>query len=152
MDLAAEVLPEDVLADVLGRLAPRWLAASRCVCRLWRDTVDSRGLLRADLLPRSVAGLFIHHSNTWMTSFLSRPSAGPPRLHLLGHCNGLVLLQDRVVNPATRQWARLPPRPPPPCAAPAYLYTDVYLVYDPAVSPHYELFSVPPRSAQEQEV
>ena len=55
MDLA-ELLPEDVLADVLGRLAPRWLAASRGVCRSWRATVDNRGLLTAiaGLLPRSL--------------------------------------------------------------------------------------------------
>ncbi|CAL4943176.1 unnamed protein product [Urochloa decumbens] len=67
-----------MLADVLRRLAPRWLATSRCVCRAWRATVDSRGLLSAaaGLLPHSLAGIFLHHSNTWLTSFLARPSAG----------------------------------------------------------------------------
>jgi len=65
------------------------------------------------------------------------------------HCNGLILLQDSqvncmVVNPATRQWAHLPPRPPPLCAGPPeYLYANDYLVYDPTVSPHYEVFSIP---------
>ncbi|CAN6304241.1 unnamed protein product [Urochloa humidicola] len=168
MDLTL-LLPEDVLADVLGRLAPRWLAASRGVCRAWRAAVDGRGLLRdaADLLPRSLAGIFIHHSSNWMTSFLCRPSAaGRPAsadLHytfsvdgggkeiedsfeVRDHCNGLVLLQDVVANPTTRQWARLPPRPPPPCAGPdhgGYFYVEEYLTFDPAVSLHYEVFSIP---------
>ncbi|CAN6317516.1 unnamed protein product [Urochloa humidicola] len=168
MDLTL-LLPEDVLADVLGRLAPRWLAASRRVCHAWRAAIDGRGLLRdaADLLPRSLAGIFIQHSSNWMTSFLCRPSAaGRPAsadLHytfsgdgggkeiedsfeVRDHCNGLVLLQDVVANPATRRWARLPPCPPPPCAGPdhgGYFYVEEYLTFDPAVSPHYEVFSVP---------
>ncbi|CAN6287447.1 unnamed protein product [Urochloa humidicola] len=171
MDLTL-LLPEDVLADVLRRLAPRWLAASRGVCRPWRAAVDGRGLLRdaAGLLPRSLAGIFIHHSSNWMTSFLCRPSAAgtPPAsadLHytfsagdggeeiedsfeLRDHCDGLVLLQHCVANPATRRWARLPPPPPPRTAGPepdngGYFYADEYLAFDPAVSPHYEVVSVP---------
>ncbi|CAN6287448.1 unnamed protein product [Urochloa humidicola] len=155
-----DLLPEDVLADILRRLAPRWLAASRCVCRAWRAAVDNRGLLSAaaGLLPRSLAGIFIHHSTDSMTSFLSRPSAGPTvsadldytfsgdggekaydSFGVRDHCNGLVLLQGRVVNPATRQWSRLPP----PCTGPEYFYADEYLAYDPTVSPNYEVFSIP---------
>jgi hypothetical protein len=170
MDLT-ERLPEDVLADILRRLAPRWLATSRSVCRAWRAAVDGHGLLRAvaGLLPRSLAGIYIHNTDSFMTLFLCRPSAGPivsadldyafsdgdgggggggrvrNSLEVRDHCNGLVLLEDRVVNPATRQWARLPPRPPPPCAwsESEYLYADEYLAYDPTVSPHYEVFSIP---------
>ncbi|CAL4943323.1 unnamed protein product [Urochloa decumbens] len=159
-----DLLPEDVLADILRRLAPRWLATSRCVCRAWRAAVDNRGLLSAvaGLLPRSLAGIFIHHSDDWVTCFLRRPSAGPIvsadldytfsgdgdnkveySFEVSDHCNGLVLLQGRVVNPATRQWARLPPRPPPPCTGPEYFYVEEYLAYDPTVSPHYEVFSIP---------
>jgi len=37
--------------DVLRRLPPRGLAASRCVCKSWLAIVDTRRLLRADLLP-----------------------------------------------------------------------------------------------------
>jgi hypothetical protein len=44
-------LPDDVLADVLGRLRPRWLAAARCVRKSWRRVIDDRRLLRTDLLP-----------------------------------------------------------------------------------------------------
>ncbi|RLN16038.1 hypothetical protein C2845_PM02G07530 [Panicum miliaceum] len=167
MDLT-ELLPEDLLADVLRRLAPRWLATSRCVCRAWRATVDHCGLLRAvaGLLPRSVAGILLQLENT-SSSFLSRPSAGPAvsvdldctfssgdgsKVHddsfeVRGHCNGLILLQDGAVscvaNPATRRWAHLPPRPPPPFAGPDYFYADGYLVFDPTVSPYYEVFSIP---------
>ncbi|CAD6244242.1 unnamed protein product [Miscanthus lutarioriparius] len=53
MDLAPP-LPDDVLAGVLRRLAPRGLAVSRCICKAWRRVVDDRRLLRADLLPRSL--------------------------------------------------------------------------------------------------
>uniref|UniRef100_K3Z0P0 F-box domain-containing protein n=2 Tax=Setaria italica TaxID=4555 RepID=K3Z0P0_SETIT len=158
----SELLPEDVLADVLRRLAPRWLATSRCVCRSWRATVDNRGLLSAvaDLLPRTVAGIFLQHSSTWMSSFLARPSVGPmvsadldytfsgdgdkiyDSFEVRDHCNGLLLLQNCVVNPATQQWAHLPPRPPLPCVGPDYFYADEYLVYDPTDSPYYEVFSI----------
>ncbi|CAN6302128.1 unnamed protein product [Urochloa humidicola] len=55
------MLPDDVLTDVLSRLAPRGLAASRSVCTAWRDLIDARRLLRADLLPLSLAGLFVNY-------------------------------------------------------------------------------------------
>lgn len=61
-------------------------------------------------------------------------------------CNGLLLLNDNdgVVNPATRQWARLPPRPPTPDGMEGVLYyMDQHLVFDPSVSPHYQVFLLP---------
>jgi hypothetical protein len=68
----SELLREDVLADILRRLAPRWLATSRRVCRAWRATVDNRRLLS------SVAGIFI---KTNLGSFLlARPSVISPYL------------------------------------------------------------------------
>ncbi|RLN00093.1 hypothetical protein C2845_PM06G23310 [Panicum miliaceum] len=70
---SASLLPDDVLADVLRRAAPRGLAVSRCVCRAWRAFIDDCGLLRADLLPRSLAGLVISYRN------LPRP---PPAVRL----------------------------------------------------------------------
>lgn len=45
-----------------------------------------------------------------------------------------------VLNPATRWVARLPPLPPPPMEMDTY--QDMYLVYDPAVSPDYDVVSV----------
>ncbi|KAK1683264.1 hypothetical protein QYE76_044112 [Lolium multiflorum] len=70
-------LPTDVLAEVLRRVPPRWIAAARCVCRAWRDAVDGRRLLRADLLPLSLAGLFVHFDEHKLPEFLARPSPSP---------------------------------------------------------------------------
>uniref|UniRef100_A0ACD5TB53 Uncharacterized protein n=1 Tax=Avena sativa TaxID=4498 RepID=A0ACD5TB53_AVESA len=72
------------------------------------------------------------------------------------HCNGLLLLGEeeaRVLNPATREWARLPP--PPPMCTPGMedMYPleladymdchDQYLVFDPTLSPpHYQVFLI----------
>uniref|UniRef100_A0A0E0NZ67 F-box domain-containing protein n=1 Tax=Oryza rufipogon TaxID=4529 RepID=A0A0E0NZ67_ORYRU len=47
------LLPDDVLANILGRLPPRSLAAAWCVCADWRAVIDDRRLLRTDLLPLS---------------------------------------------------------------------------------------------------
>jgi len=71
MDLGPS-LPDDVLAGVLRRLAPRGLAASRCVCKAWRRVVDDRCLLRADLLPLSLGGIFLNLHDLRFTQFLSR--------------------------------------------------------------------------------
>ncbi|KAM0903858.1 hypothetical protein ACQ4PT_018391 [Festuca glaucescens] len=90
-------LPDDVLAEVLRRLTPLALAASRRVCRAWRDA-----RLRGHLLSRSVRGIFInytaHRNHFW--EFFSRPSMGTAICGGLGflpcngvkvadHCNGL---------------------------------------------------------------
>ncbi|CAN6380829.1 unnamed protein product [Urochloa humidicola] len=164
MDPAAPPLPDDALAVVLRGLAPRDLAVSRCVCRAWRRVIDDRRLLRADLLPRSLGGIFLNLHDLWFTQFLARPTAGAavsgrldytvpgepdrlPPIYVRDHCNGLLVLKHCVVNPATRQWALLPPRldalpqPPPPGMD---VCTDEYLVFDPTLSPdNFELFILP---------
>ncbi|GJM96205.1 hypothetical protein PR202_ga13021 [Eleusine coracana subsp. coracana] len=121
-------LPEDVLTGILARLAPRWLARTRGVCREWRATVDARRLLRTDGLPLSVGGIFVNVRGPAPAEFFARPSKGPSRIsariqdyvkklplpmcpHVKGCCNGLLLVDNNVVNPATRQWARLPSCP-----------------------------------------
>ncbi|CAL4982006.1 unnamed protein product [Urochloa decumbens] len=157
-------LPDDALASVLRGLAPRDLAVSRCVCKAWRRVVDDRRLLRADLLPRSLGGIFLNLHGLWFTQFLARPTTGaavsgrldytvpgePDRLPIIyvrDHCNGLLLLKHCVVNPATRQWALLPPRPddlPQPPPPGMDVCTDEYLVFDPTLSPDdFELFILP---------
>nr|CAB3504702.1 unnamed protein product [Digitaria exilis] len=166
----ASLLPEDTLVDILSCLAPRGLAVSRAVCRAWRAAVDARGLLRADLLPLRLAGIFINFWNHPSPEYLSRPSPSPARVvsghqmeyvpsagktwmrtRILGQCNGLLLLEvaddsgDHVVNPATRAWARVPPAPALADEAPPavdILYRS-YLVFDPTLSPYYEVISVP---------
>ncbi|WVZ79483.1 hypothetical protein U9M48_027057 [Paspalum notatum var. saurae] len=73
----ADLLPEDVLANIIRRLAPRHLAISRCVCKAWCTIIDGHNLLRVDLLPHSVCGLFINFNELSMSEFFSRPSKGP---------------------------------------------------------------------------
>ncbi|OEL31263.1 hypothetical protein BAE44_0007720 [Dichanthelium oligosanthes] len=63
-----------------------------------------------------------------------------PNIDIYDHCNGLLLLEELVLNPATRQRARLPPPPPPPLPD---FYHDMRLAFDPAVSPYYEVLSIP---------
>ncbi|CAN6282855.1 unnamed protein product [Urochloa humidicola] len=150
-------LPDDVLAAVLRRLAPRGLAASRCVCRAWRDAIDGRRLLCADLLPLSVGGIFMEYCGLYSPEFLARPSAAaapapisagldfmPSVRRVVSHCGGLLLCEwygnERfVANPATRRFARLPPAPPPP----SFDQAAACLVYDPTASPHYKVFLIP---------
>jgi hypothetical protein len=150
---AGRELPDDLIADVLRRLPPRGLAVSRGVCRAWRDLVDARRLLRADLLPLSVGGIFMNYCALYSPEFFSRPTTGPsisgdlefiPGFsEVVDHCNGLLLVsdtcdkEDYVANPATRRWARLPPRPS------SSRDQIECLVYDPTVSPHYQVFLIP---------
>ncbi|CAN6281894.1 unnamed protein product [Urochloa humidicola] len=147
-----ELLPNDLLADILARLHPslRSLALSRCVCRAWRerDTVDTLGLLRTNLLPLSVGGIFVGMGHEPAPpEFFSPPSAArriAGKLEgyvdkdwegsipqVVNCCNGLLLLAHHVVNPATRRQARLPPWPGFPA------WDGAHLAFDPAESPHY---------------
>ncbi|CAM0946867.1 unnamed protein product [Alopecurus aequalis] len=171
MEDLTRLLPADVLAEVLGRVeSPRRLAASRCVCKAWCNVVDAYGLLRADLLPLSLAGIFTHiYAGTRLPKYFSPVSSAKiipfdyldtddvNCLTIMHHCNGLLLLgreEVRVLNPATRQWASLP-SPPPMCMPgledfedfdksenPCMEYHDQYLVFDPTVSPDYKVFSI----------
>jgi len=61
---------------VLALLPPRTLAVSRCVCREWRDVVDAdaRCQLRTDLLPLSVASIFVETNEAELPDFFVRPS------------------------------------------------------------------------------
>ncbi|GJM99974.1 hypothetical protein PR202_ga17121 [Eleusine coracana subsp. coracana] len=102
-------LPSDVLAVILHRLAPRFLAASRCICNAWRDVVDGCGLLQTDHLPLSLAGIFINFQCLDITKFFSRPAMdrsicgnhdyfpeAAADIHscskVIHHCNGLLLV------------------------------------------------------------
>ncbi|XBI98506.1 hypothetical protein VPH35_018736 [Triticum aestivum] len=161
MDLT-QVLPEELLADVLRRVAPRGLAACRCACKALLGIINARRLLRTDLLPHSVAGIFINFHSEGLPEFFARPSTGPTisgrfdylpphigdsqyRGKIEDHCNGLLLLEDYfenyyVVNPATRQWNSLPPHPSMSKSGEIdadFTYQE-YLIFDPTVSPHYQ--------------
>ncbi|WVZ57037.1 hypothetical protein U9M48_007481 [Paspalum notatum var. saurae] len=136
------------------------MATCRCVYRPWRDVVDARRLLRPDLRPRKVRGIFMDYVSLRHPEFLSRPSTAssisgdfPGICRIKGHCNGLLLCRgssygdevDYVVNPATRRWARLPPRPADdPTSTMGRQRQIECLAYDPAVAPaHYEAFLIP---------
>jgi hypothetical protein len=158
--------PSYVLADILGRLAPRWLAASRSVRKAWRAVIDHRRLLDdADiLLLLSLSGIFFNSLNAEVPPYLSRPPPHEPvdaRFNFLcaadghiyfeiaDHCNGLLLIESgghHVVNPATRRSVRLPyPKLMPPTTPRniSYLgYSKTYIAFDPATSPHYEVFEI----------
>ncbi|KAK3146460.1 hypothetical protein QOZ80_3BG0266550 [Eleusine coracana subsp. coracana] len=162
--MGMDQLPEDVVTGILSRLARRCLARSRVVCREWRATVDARRLLRTDGLPLSVGGIFVNVRGPAPAEFLARPSKGPNRIsgriqdyvqplpipmcpYVEGCCNGLLLVDNNVVNPATRQWARLPPCPPIHGELEGFDDYKECLVFDPAAAvsspPHYEVFLVP---------
>ncbi|CAN6281893.1 unnamed protein product [Urochloa humidicola] len=168
-----DLLPEDVLADVLSRMAPRTLAISRSVCKGWRAAADADARCQeqlrraAELLPVTLGGMFVRTNEAEPTAFFARPSMAHRIAGDLEHylrmvrswdsscivdcCNGLILLDDvhMVVNPATKQWARLPPYPT------AFLtqkerqgsgsgddYHYRFLAFDPALSPHYEVLAI----------
>ncbi|KAM0888606.1 hypothetical protein ACQ4PT_028248 [Festuca glaucescens] len=171
----SRILPDDVLADVLCRLAPCSLASSSCVCWDWRAAIDACRLLRVDLLPLSFRGVFLHLDEQMLPRLFARPSASTGALdflpdpntylevsnragyhinwldyHIQDHCNGLLLLGRHVANPATRRCYLLPPCPPAPrlvghMAGHVNASFSSYLVYDPMVSPHYEVFMIPRR-------
>nr|CDM80586.1 unnamed protein product [Triticum aestivum] len=165
-DLAA-LLPEDVLAEVLRRVAaPRWLAMSRCVCKAWRAIIDGESLLRTEL---PFSGFFITFRELCLPEFFSRPVSPPGRPAISGkldflptpikvrpdgwsldgdyyiqdHCNGLLLLDGYVVNPATRSWDPLAPCPPNHGSGIVYDALDrELLAFDPMVSSHYHVVSI----------
>ncbi|CAN6292065.1 unnamed protein product [Urochloa humidicola] len=170
-----DLLPEDVLADILSRLPPRAIAMSRSVCRGWRAVADADARCQQQLqgVPITLGGFFIRTNAAETPSFFVRPSmahriAGDLEHYLvmdIGYpipgsydtpyitdcCNGLILLEDHVVNPATGKWARFPF---PPCPdlpkehkktnEDYYDYYCRFLVFDPMVSPHYEVVAMKP--------
>ncbi|CAL5031329.1 unnamed protein product [Urochloa decumbens] len=169
METELAAIPDDALADALRRLPARSLAAARCVCKCWRGVVDGRGLLLPHLLPHSVRGIFINYIDHHRPHLFARPSssaaaASPEIDAMLGflpsndrdcatftnwwsvmdHCDGLLICDIKwesrlcVCNPATRRWTLLPLR-----AEGLLGYAGAHLMFDPAVSPHYEVVLIP---------
>uniref|UniRef100_A0ACD5YLJ4 Uncharacterized protein n=1 Tax=Avena sativa TaxID=4498 RepID=A0ACD5YLJ4_AVESA len=148
------ILADDTLANILRRLPPCNLAASRCVRKAWRAVIDAHGLLLPYVLPHTVCGLFVNYKDCPSPRFFARPSPlTPPVIDgnldflphyssssklIVDHCNGLLLYRDGetlcVVNPATRRWEHLPWED---------YNCNPYLVFDPVASLCYEVFSIP---------
>ncbi|CAL5077997.1 unnamed protein product [Urochloa decumbens] len=141
-----DLLPEELLADILRHLPPRPIAVCRTVSKGLRAVIDSRGLLL-----RGLRGIFINCVGQDEPYFFSRPERVAPRVdaglrflpdigwrEAVHHCNGLLLVQDweklYVCNPTTQRWAQLPPR----CKG----FGDAeHHVFDPTVSLHYEVIA-----------
>ncbi|KAF7033498.1 hypothetical protein CFC21_044586 [Triticum aestivum] len=153
MDAAGEgdsggmCFPYNVLLDILRRLPWRDVAASKCVCRLWRDILGDHGLSLERCFPRrAFPGLFINKFGCGSDTSFFAPSSTRFRLpfHLdddttvCQSCNGLLLLDKcghyYVLNPATARCTHLPRPTTPWCSFAASL------AFDPAVSLHYHVF------------
>ncbi|CAL5028916.1 unnamed protein product [Urochloa decumbens] len=160
-ELAA--LPDDALAHAFRSLP------ARSVCKAWRAIVDARGLLlrRRELLPHFVHGIFINcidHSRPHLFSRRRFPASSSasyeidgmldflPTYHgdrwsVLDHCRGLVLCDIQrggqlcVCNPAMQTWTLVPPRWQ--VWARWRYHAGAYLVFDPAMSVHYEVVLIP---------
>uniref|UniRef100_K4AJC5 F-box domain-containing protein n=1 Tax=Setaria italica TaxID=4555 RepID=K4AJC5_SETIT len=126
-------LPDDVLEAILRRLPRRSLAESRRVCTAWRAAVDALGLQRPHLLPHAVRGVFVNFFDYRWPRFFARPSPERPWIHgnLDFHPGEFCVL------PTTRRWERASC---PPMELRDYV---ACLVFDPAISPHYEVFLIP---------
>ncbi|TVU02715.1 hypothetical protein EJB05_51785 [Eragrostis curvula] len=147
------LLPDDAITNVLRRLTPVDLAVSRCVRKAWCEIINDRRLLLPRLIPHAVGGIFIKFNCLDSWEFLARPMA-PPSMscridflpdhkHAMDHCNGLLLMEDYVLNPATGRSAPLPSRPQLPRMGTKYFYHDQYLIFDPTVSLHHEVLVIP---------
>uniref|UniRef100_A0A0E0KH98 Uncharacterized protein n=1 Tax=Oryza punctata TaxID=4537 RepID=A0A0E0KH98_ORYPU len=152
MAAAAAALPDDVLADVRPPPPPARPSAVRghppTLARRDLHRPSHRHRLR---LPSSISGS-LHFLPATATATAGDKPVPPGHHEIQDHCNGLLLLgggggdpnnhSSIVVNPATR-WCSspLPPRPPPRMGASTF--PADFLVYDPAVSSRYEVFSVP---------
>ncbi|CAN6222275.1 unnamed protein product [Urochloa humidicola] len=98
-----DLLPEELLTDILRRLPPRPIAVCRSVSKHLRAFIDSRGLL----LLRGLCGIFINYVGQNHPYFFSRRrKRAAPRIDAeLGflpeigsrqvehHCNGIILVE-----------------------------------------------------------
>ncbi|CAL5060461.1 unnamed protein product [Urochloa decumbens] len=138
MPSPADLVNDDVLAEILLRLPPGSVLRSRAVCKLWRRVTTSPSFI-VDYSRRRPPELLVYPDGYMMghrarnalaavdlaagdTTCRRRLLRFHEPLRLVDSCDGLLLfaIMQRgflVCNPATRQWAALPsPTTKRPCA------------------------------------
>ncbi|CAL5090920.1 unnamed protein product [Urochloa decumbens] len=148
-------LPEDPLVEVLSRVPVKDLHRSKCVSKGWRGLIADP--LHRRKLPQTLQGFF--HAGDFINPFGGSGSPPPVdpsfrflkklpgigKIWLRGFCNGLLLFRHTpsrtisyiVCNPSTEQWAAVPSEHTP--ADKHNRTSRTYLVFDPAVSSHFQL-------------
>ncbi|XBH81649.1 hypothetical protein VPH35_107170 [Triticum aestivum] len=133
-------LPYDLLLDILRQLPCRSLAQSRLVCRAWRAIVDGHKLLFPHFFPQGpFPGIFTRNfdcDDDYDKSSFFAPSM-PARLgQLRGAHDGPVFRLPPTIRCATL---------PIPEDERLWLLDRIimFLAFDPAVSLHHEVFSLP---------
>jgi hypothetical protein len=164
---AADGLPDDALVEILSRVPARSIHRFKCVSKSWRDLIADP--INCKRLPQTLEGFFCTAGTGagFRGCFVSLPGRPAPlfdpsfsfltklpgieNLKLLRSCNGLFLFEHgwnsgvggpdyAVCNPATEHWVAVPsagcPIGPPSGEA------RTYLIFDPAVSPHFHLVNI----------
>ncbi|CAL4897582.1 unnamed protein product [Urochloa decumbens] len=144
---AAAALPDDALVDILSRVPAKSLCRFKCVSKAWRDLIADR--LRCTNLPQTLAGFFLNVSGN--------DGGGVGEDRVAGHLvdtPGMAgdtydSLGCIVCNPATEQWVAVPSSGFKPLSLQDVgedLDSDdeigctfTYLIFDPAVSSHFQL-------------
>ncbi|KAF0910049.1 hypothetical protein E2562_001287 [Oryza meyeriana var. granulata] len=113
-----------------------WYSENDDVLDTTQDGVDGSELRFSEFFSRPSTST----SSTATSSKLDFMPSEYIEYYLEDHCNGLLLVNNDVVNPATRQWA-----PWPPLSDEYTFWGTNYIVFDPTVSPHYEVIKIPSR-------
>nr|CAB3492189.1 unnamed protein product [Digitaria exilis] len=136
-----------------GASSPTQCVASSSTTKTTAGHTSSPGHRRppplAPLAPRSTASSALSRGRRDMATTTAW-------YEVLDHCNGLVVFWDTsddamyVCNPTTQRWTRLPPW----LDEPSWDHRRAFLVFDPAVSPHYKVLLAPmePRKESGAEV
>ncbi|XP_039793700.1 putative F-box protein At3g52320 isoform X3 [Panicum virgatum] len=159
-------LPDDAVVEILSRVPARSIHRFKCVSKPWRDLIADP--LHRKRLPQTLEGFVCCAvaGASFHGRFISLPGRSAPpvdpsfsflsklpwieNIKLLGSCNGLLLFEHgrnpatapayAVCNPATEECVAVPsagrPSPGP------VLQERTYLIFDPAVSPHFHLVYV----------
>jgi hypothetical protein len=151
--------------EILSRVPVRSIHRFKCVSKTWRDLIADP--FNRKRLPQTLEGFFYSastgagfHGQIFVSlpgrpaplfdpffSFLTKVP-GIENLKLLDSCNGLFLFEHgwnsgvgaqdyAVCNPATEQWVAVPSSG---CSPEGEALT--YLIFDPAVSPHFHLVNI----------